>query len=732
MSYNPDTPESIEQNHRDRIQDLEEKILSLDHSASQRTGLAQGNAGIPSTQLGTGAIFPLRPDVRDLGTVGSVTLNIELNRIDSHIAKMIVNGDIGLAFNNPPTLADLKGQEFWLQIKQDVTGGRSIVTAPAGLKGGAAGIDALLDKASNAVTVLHFFTADGGSTYHAELIDSSGGIGDNLGNHTAAFPLNLAGNPIQNALSLDIEDSAGATKLSISGPLGIGARLSFVTGEKMIFTENITDIMEIDNLGLNMLSKRIQFANNVEGIQFLDNLGTGYIGILATALDDLRIKRSAVGDTGLLLESDHATDPQTLIIRQNNGATGQALIDTSGLQMSLRVNSLEQVMLDTIGMKFPALKRIQFDATNPASMAKTTTQPWLFTSEDGVTLETGAGTNVPFLLRLRGDFSTNALVPVQIISEGDDFAGTIVEYGIIKNRIISNAVALETSSWEFEVAVAGTMTKLLELNGSTDEIKLWTRTVMENGATLIMEEFIQFTSRGSPGTTGNLRVLFADSGNSHHLTIGTAAGTIDLEDLDNFGIEEVIQTSTSPPAGSDEDIFITNSNNGCPWSNYGSGQGLVANGVYAIPIIIGKAVTGKQICIKIITGQPSPLGRMDLGIYTNRTDGAIYPQTLLASVTNTLVASDNQFIKVTIDEALEPGLYWLAMTVDNVSTLVIQGNHVESCHGLGVIESGTDIDMLTGFLDQGQTTFLTTYADDALELTGDATALLPAIYLRCE
>jgi len=106
-------------------------------------------------------------------------------------------------------------------------------------------------------TSVMLYTIDGGIVVtHATSVGSSSGGGQNqtpwLSN------IDAVGFSLNNLLSLDVEDSAGATKLNISGPLGVGARFSILAGDKAIFTSNITDILEIDDTtGLTILGSHV-------------------------------------------------------------------------------------------------------------------------------------------------------------------------------------------------------------------------------------------------------------------------------------------------------------------------------------------------------------------------------------------------------------------------------------------------------------------------------------------
>jgi len=86
--------------------------------------------------------------------------------------------------------------------------------------------------------------------------------------------IDAAGFSLQNLLSLDIEDSAGATKLGISGPLGVGARFSFVTGDSLIFTENVTDRLTISSASVK-IGADLDYATfdgtNIDRLRFVSD-----------------------------------------------------------------------------------------------------------------------------------------------------------------------------------------------------------------------------------------------------------------------------------------------------------------------------------------------------------------------------------------------------------------------------------------------------------------------------
>ena len=379
---------------------------------------------------------------------------------------------------------------------------------------------------------------------------------------------------------------------------------------------------------------------------------------------------------------------------------------------------------------------IVLDATNQASISKAGSTALDIISSDGVLFESGPGAGVGQIMSIRGDLGVNNLVGAQIVFQDDNSVGTPTDYGSIRSRVLNNLAGAINSSMEFYVFDINTNQLKFEINGDESKIKVWDRMEMQTGQVFSIEDqYLEIrNTRSTPGQSGDIRRLFLNSANSGHATLATPSGLVDLEAVasggtDNFSIGEVIQT-TDEPSQTNENYWVTSSHSGGNHSETGS-PFLQANGVYAVPIVIGKNVTAKEIGVRIGTGQSDPLGRMDLGIYTSRTDGTIYPETLIASSSGNFVASTG-FLSVSINRTLTPGLYFLAMTVDNVSTLEIDFWDSEHCHGLGVIENGSDLDMIVGYLDQGQSSLLTTYADSALHLFSTSGAKIPALYLRCE
>ena len=118
------------------------------------------------------------PEIRpwiEHGIIGSVTETIDLSIAGGNFHRIIMSGDIGIAFTNPPKFGFL--QRFIIQFEQDGTGGHDVTSWPAALSN-----PPTIGTAIGARTRVEFYTFDGGIVYHVLNEPGSGGSG-------ASFPL---------------------------------------------------------------------------------------------------------------------------------------------------------------------------------------------------------------------------------------------------------------------------------------------------------------------------------------------------------------------------------------------------------------------------------------------------------------------------------------------------------------------------------------------------------------
>jgi hypothetical protein len=96
---------------------------------------------------------------------------------------------------------------------------------------------------------------------------------------------------------------------------------------------------------------------------------------------------------------------------------------------------------------------------------------------------------------------------------------------------------------------------------------------------------------------------------------------------------------------------------------------LTANRFYAIPFVApGRGATADRIIVYVTTGAAS--SNIRLGIYSNLSESALYPDALELDAGASSSASSSTEIALTISQALEPGaLYWLVLLSDGTPTI---------------------------------------------------------------
>lgn len=117
-----------------------------------------GSRTVGPESVSPGIIFPIREPIKNYGTVGNLTLAVFLNKSDSHVHKMILNGDISLSFQDPP--GTVNKMTFVVDITQDAIGGRAVsfvqTVTPT----------PTISTSPSARTIIILQTTDGGITYH--------------------------------------------------------------------------------------------------------------------------------------------------------------------------------------------------------------------------------------------------------------------------------------------------------------------------------------------------------------------------------------------------------------------------------------------------------------------------------------------------------------------------------------------------------------------------------------
>lgn len=132
-----------------------------------------GTGGTISTTL-AGIDFPILYPKEDLMNQSGV-VNLSLNQSDGHYKRIRMVGDISLTFSNPPPSTN--GFKFYVLLEQDGIGSRNLTAVPSSVKNGATLLDQI-DSVATSQTLLQFVTADGGTTYHAQIIKPTGSVVD--------------------------------------------------------------------------------------------------------------------------------------------------------------------------------------------------------------------------------------------------------------------------------------------------------------------------------------------------------------------------------------------------------------------------------------------------------------------------------------------------------------------------------------------------------------------------
>src|SRR3989304_4332914 len=124
------------------------------------------------TSGGAGNVFdfPILYPKEDLGDQ-SGAVGLSLNQANGHYKRIRMIGNISLTFSSPPPSSN--GFKFYVLLVQDGTGSRTLTALPASVKNGAS-ILTQIDSAVNSQTLIQFVTADGGVTYHAQIIAPAG------------------------------------------------------------------------------------------------------------------------------------------------------------------------------------------------------------------------------------------------------------------------------------------------------------------------------------------------------------------------------------------------------------------------------------------------------------------------------------------------------------------------------------------------------------------------------
>ncbi len=220
-----------------------------DTTAVTRTFRIVGDASI-----GGPSDDPIIRNTVDHGTIGLVSENIDLSENGGNTHRMVLDGNVTLAFTNPPAINRM--ERLVLHIIQDGSGGHA-VTFPGSLLN-----PPTIDTSPDAINRIEIYTFDNGTTYHTLSADS-GILGatrelDNL--TTTSINANLipqAGKLLGDSSNLWSSVWANNLKLGTAGVLDAtinqvygttnGLRLNTPDAKKIFFEVNGVPIFDMNS-----------------------------------------------------------------------------------------------------------------------------------------------------------------------------------------------------------------------------------------------------------------------------------------------------------------------------------------------------------------------------------------------------------------------------------------------------------------------------------------------------
>lgn len=224
MSYIQDDEATQIRDLKNLIDELQAQILAV-QSSVQLENVDSGQNIIPGANPsarggsggGSGQTNPeIRPFV-DHGTVGLATEQFDLSAQGGNFHKIILSGDIGVAFDNPP--GGNLVERFVIHFQQDGFGGHDVTSWPGTLQN-----PPTIGQGIDETTKVEFYTFDQGVTYHAFVQVSGTGTG---GTDRTVIDLGTRGNtdPVTpEVVNLDISGSRkfkitldGHVRFTVSG-----------------------------------------------------------------------------------------------------------------------------------------------------------------------------------------------------------------------------------------------------------------------------------------------------------------------------------------------------------------------------------------------------------------------------------------------------------------------------------------------------------------------------------
>ena len=208
---------------------------------------------------------------------------------------------------------------------------------------------------------------------------------------------------------------------------------------------------------------------------------------------------------------------------------------------------------------------------------------------------------------------------------------------------------------------------------------------------------------------------------------GDAASKKYVDDNAGGTLDGTIEAALWTDGETDQfDFFVYHSNS----NNNGNkdSSSLIEDIVFYVPLFIGKEVDLFRMAVGV---QSAGGGAYNLafGVYSNRTDGQNYPDTLVAQANGLHAGAGVQFQQMGA-QTLSPGLYWLAVLCVTNSSQVVDSYGDGDCHSVGWFRDTNAFEPITGYLSSQTGTTLPTNPPDEMPTILSSAAVTPAVYVR--
>lgn len=517
MAFRIDDDENRFQDIKDQIDQLEIQTFSPEvvarNESTRNTGVQTGDAAATNA-------YPQWMPIRDFGSVGNLTLDIVLNRTDSHVAKLTAIGDIDFAFSLPP--GTNKMMEFILDVTIDGIGGYTLNllnnTVPSGIS---------IDNSPDTRTVIRFTTTDAGVTYYAEDISSAATGGGNVPDGTAQFQhLEWSGSAwiAQQALAFGVMSADVGQLRFTNDSIGLAWR-NLANNGNIEIKVNASDFVDITNSANDTvgLFLRAQSATNPDAsmsITQTPDVGAGVSTTNFTYPNELAINHGAT--LVALFTSDDTTKFFGDVDINGNAlflnSTTNAVIAAFGTDIQFFTNNLSRVVLTDTEMLMGV--DIDFDTLSADSGKinfpnNTIGVAWRNATNDG---------NLELKATIAGNLditrSDNTAISLSIRSQNAIEADQFLSLSVGSGAAINVDAIIDTSAGKLKFAVGGA-------NRLTIDVTANTSMILKSPSGITAQSFFDVVSTHVTEADQNIGI-FVGSGDAADAVLTTSANIFKL------------------------------------------------------------------------------------------------------------------------------------------------------------------------------------------------------------